>query len=135
VGMVGVFLLQDFQGLAGFSKDVVLPGNQLGAKICPLPLVHERLVVGGHVIGSNEIVHSTHPTYPFLGRLYIRTVLTAQADLASPSRNCQKQGSCHFCSARTSCPCGRGRRAHLSIASPAGMSKCRPRSTLRGGLT
>src|SRR5690606_5427697 len=67
IRMVGVFLLKKFQRLARFTQYVVFPGEQLLAEVGFLPLVHERLVFGGYVVGGNRIVHATHPNNPKIG--------------------------------------------------------------------
>ena len=69
-GLICVFLLKDFEGFAGFAKDVVLPGYELRSEIGFLALVHERLVFGGYVVHFNDVVHRLTPQ-PVVLRAYI----------------------------------------------------------------
>src|SRR5713226_3155380 len=50
VGMIDVLFLQGLQRNPGFPEDLVLPRQQLGAKIIALAVVHERLFFGGSII-------------------------------------------------------------------------------------
>src|SRR5258708_2035388 len=50
VGVVDVLLLQGLQGELRFLEDLVLPAEQLQAKIFALTLVHERLFFGRSVV-------------------------------------------------------------------------------------
>jgi hypothetical protein len=47
--MVHVLILQLLQGGLRFFEDLLLPGEQLGAEIFALPLVHEGLFLRGPV--------------------------------------------------------------------------------------
>jgi len=48
--MIDVLLLERLQRDLRFPKDLILPGEKLGAKIIALPLVHERLFFGGSIV-------------------------------------------------------------------------------------
>jgi hypothetical protein len=48
--MIDVLFLERLQGDPRFPQDLVLPGQQLGAKIIALAIVHERLFFGGSII-------------------------------------------------------------------------------------
>src|SRR6266851_2219008 len=50
IGMIDVLFLQGLQRHARFPEDLVLPRQQLGAKVIALALVHERLFFGGSII-------------------------------------------------------------------------------------
>src|SRR5271169_1796625 len=50
IGMIDVLLLERLQGDPRFPQDLVLPRQQLGAKIVALAIVHERLFFGGSII-------------------------------------------------------------------------------------
>jgi hypothetical protein len=50
IGMIDVLFLERLQGDAGFPQDLILPRQQLGAKIIALALVHERLFFGRSII-------------------------------------------------------------------------------------
>src|ERR1700682_2183333 len=50
IGMIDVLFLQRLQRDSRFPQDLVLPGQQLGAKIIALAVVHERLFFGGSVV-------------------------------------------------------------------------------------
>src|SRR5205809_2645520 len=48
--MIDVLFLEGLQGDLRFPQDLVLPRQQLGAKIIALAVVHERLFFGGSII-------------------------------------------------------------------------------------
>src|SRR6202171_1881621 len=50
VGLIDVLFLERLQGDPRFAQDLVLPRQQLGAKIIALAVVHERLFFGGSII-------------------------------------------------------------------------------------
>src|SRR6185312_13655637 len=50
IRMIDVLLLQGLQGEFRFLEDLVLPGQELGAEIVALALVHERLFFRGSVV-------------------------------------------------------------------------------------
>src|SRR5262249_12745311 len=50
IGMIDVLFLQGLQRQLRFAQDLVLPGQELRAKILALTLVHERLFFGGSII-------------------------------------------------------------------------------------
>src|SRR6266481_5111258 len=50
VGVIDVLFLQGLQRHPRFPEDLVLPRQQLGAKIIALAVVHERLFFGGSII-------------------------------------------------------------------------------------
>src|SRR5258705_11505772 len=50
IGMIDVLFLKGLQGDLRFPQDLVLPRQQLGAKIIALAVVHERLFFGGSII-------------------------------------------------------------------------------------
>ncbi len=58
VGKVDVLFLKSLQRNLQFAEDIVLPCQQLGAKIFALALVHERLFFGGPVVLQLFQMHS-----------------------------------------------------------------------------
>src|SRR6202165_5250940 len=50
IGMIDVFFLQRLQRDSRLAEELVLPRQQLGAKIIALAVVHERLFFGGSVV-------------------------------------------------------------------------------------
>src|SRR6478609_3664158 len=50
IGVIDVLFLQGLQRDSRFAEDLVLPCQQLGAKIIALAVVHERLFFGGPVV-------------------------------------------------------------------------------------
>jgi hypothetical protein len=67
--MVLVFVLQMLQGVLGLLEDFLLPGEQFGTEMLPLPLVHERLffgwpVVFGFLRGHLHLGRSVHFVFP-----------------------------------------------------------------------
>src|SRR6185369_6762233 len=48
--MILILLLKMLQRFLGFLEYVLSPGEQLGAKIFPLALVHKRLLVGRPIV-------------------------------------------------------------------------------------
>jgi hypothetical protein len=48
--VIDVLFLQGLQRDARFPEDLVLPGQQLGAEIIALPVVHERLFFGRSIV-------------------------------------------------------------------------------------
>src|SRR5467141_1243935 len=52
IGMIDVLFLQGLQRDPRFPEDLVLPRQQLGAKIIALAVVHERLFFGGSIISQ-----------------------------------------------------------------------------------
>src|SRR6185437_550209 len=49
IGMIDVLFLERLQRDPRFPQDLVLPCEQLGAKVIALPVVHERLFFGGSI--------------------------------------------------------------------------------------
>src|SRR5476651_2428385 len=65
--MVLVHLLQMQERLLGLLQDVFPPVEQLQAEIVPLPLVHERLLVGRLIsLGFSSGQHPTHSLASFV---------------------------------------------------------------------
>src|SRR6266567_1785022 len=50
IGVIDVLFLQRLQRDSRFAQDLVLPCQQLGAKVIALAIVHERLFFGGSVV-------------------------------------------------------------------------------------
>src|SRR5229473_7481913 len=50
IGVIDVLFLQRLQRDPRFAQDLVLPRQQLGAKIIALAVVHERLFFGGSIV-------------------------------------------------------------------------------------
>src|SRR5665213_2196029 len=50
IGMIDVLFLERLQGDARLPQNLILPRQQLGAKIVALAVVHERLFFGGSII-------------------------------------------------------------------------------------
>src|SRR5689334_1499331 len=66
--MILIFFLKVLQRFFGFLEYVLSPGEQLGAKVFALALVHKRLLVGRPIIFR----FGQHPTYSlifFVGRV------------------------------------------------------------------
>src|SRR5690606_41057793 len=61
IGMIGIFLLQDFERLARLAQNITLPVDQLCLEVQLLTLIHERLVFRGNVIAFNEVAHRLTP--------------------------------------------------------------------------
>ncbi len=50
--MILILVLQVQERLAGLAQNLFLPAQELLAEIFPLPLVHERLVLGRTILRS-----------------------------------------------------------------------------------
>src|SRR6476646_8654172 len=50
IGVIDVLFLQGLQRDSRFAEYLVLPGQQLGAKVIALAVVHERLFFGGSIV-------------------------------------------------------------------------------------
>jgi hypothetical protein len=54
--MVGAFFSEMSEGLARFSKDVIFPGDQLRAEVCPLAGIHELIVFREHIFAKIDLL-------------------------------------------------------------------------------
>ena len=69
--MIGAFLSEVFQRFAGFSEDVILPGDQLRPEIRPLVRIHELVVFREHIIAKIDLLtQRDSPEEHLNGRVY-----------------------------------------------------------------